>query len=195
MGSLLPTTVYMAQFEMNKWYKVWSVETVHTRGILLTTGSGKAFLEKLISKIRGTLLTRKHFEQSIKKKEGSSRRRLIRNSAWSLQNTEGDSSASIICTLEESRSNNVTGWGARSLVEVVLYGQHSFYIDISLLEYFVGLLMKIMGKKFFFLNSITRGKMVYVRKKVTEEVWISLRDGLIQYYWWCYYFHFSLILT
>ena len=59
----------------------------------------------------------------------------------------------------------------------------SFYIDISLLEYFVGLLMKIMGKKFFFLNSITRGKMVYVRKKVTEEVWISLRDGLIQYYW------------
>lgn len=59
---------------------------VHTSGILLTTGSGKAFLEKVISKIRGALLTRKHFEQSIKKKEGSSVRRLIRNSAWSLQN-------------------------------------------------------------------------------------------------------------
>ena len=67
---------------------------VHTRGILLTTGSGKAFLEKVISKIRGALLTRKYFEQSIKKKEekkkkkkeGSSVRRLIRNSAWSLQN-------------------------------------------------------------------------------------------------------------
>ena len=43
---------------------------VHTRGILLTTGSGKAFLEKVIYKIKGSLLTRKHFEQSIKKKEG-----------------------------------------------------------------------------------------------------------------------------
>ena len=48
---------------------------VHTRGILLTTGSGKAFLEKVISKIRGALLTRKHFEQSIKKKEGKKKRR------------------------------------------------------------------------------------------------------------------------
>ena len=80
---------------------------MNTRGILLTTGSGKAFLEKVISKIRGTLLTRKHFEQ--KKKEGSSIRRLIRNSAWSLQNIEGNSRASIISTLEESRSNNVIG--------------------------------------------------------------------------------------
>ena len=69
------------------------------------------------------------------------------------------------------------------LVEVVLYGQHSFYIVISLLEYFVGLLMKIMEKKKIFLNSITRGEMVYVRKKVTEAVWISLRDGLVQCFW------------
>lgn len=38
------------------------------------------------------------------------------------------------------------------LVEVVLYGQHSFYIVISLLEYFVGLLMKIMEKKKFSLT-------------------------------------------
>ena len=48
---------------------------VHTRGILLTTGSGKAFLEKVISKIRGALLTRKYFEQSIKKKEEKKKRR------------------------------------------------------------------------------------------------------------------------
>ena len=53
--------------------------TVHTRGILLTTGSGKAFLEKVITKIRGALLRRKHFEQSIKKKVGSSERRLKLN--------------------------------------------------------------------------------------------------------------------
>ena len=53
--------------------------TVHTRGILLTTGSGKAFLEKVITKIRGALLRRKHLEQSIKKKEGSSERRLKLN--------------------------------------------------------------------------------------------------------------------
>lgn len=52
---------------------------MHTRGILLTTGSGKAFLEKVITKIRGALLRRKHFEQSIKKKEGSSVRRLKLN--------------------------------------------------------------------------------------------------------------------
>ena len=46
--------------------------------------------------------------------------------------------------LEESRSNNVIGWGA---IEVVVYGQHSFFIDISLLEYFVGLLMKTIEEK------------------------------------------------
>ena len=95
--------------------------------------------------------------------------------------------------LEESRSNNVIGWGAIDFGWSCIVWPAQFLHRYFSIRIFCGVADEDHGgKKKTFLNSITRGEMVYVRKKVTEGVWISLCDGLIQCFWWCYYFHFLL---